>query len=287
MAPRSDDRPDGASNRQELLVTIGAGTGDLHWEAELGKARERRWWVKGRRVRSIARAGAFVEDVGFALLFPTERVLVPSLWEAVAGADDEPFATGMEANEQRVWGWKDELPRRGLAWYGNFVAGRGSFLSPALLQLLYPGSGDEHDHERLDLSATAHEIAAALGDGPASSASLRVLIGDRNRYQRTATELQRRLLVTVAGTQEQASGWPSAVLDLTCRRFDVGDGQDRRAAAALFIDVVLDASAGDLARVFRWPLAEARHHLDALVAAGRAVPAGTRYRAASVAERHS
>src|SRR4051794_16574292 len=44
-------------------------------EVELGRARERRWWVRGRRVRSIARAGAFVEDVGFALLFPSERVL--------------------------------------------------------------------------------------------------------------------------------------------------------------------------------------------------------------------
>jgi hypothetical protein len=271
MAPRADDAAEVASSRR--------------LEIELGKARERRWWVRGRRVRSIARAGAFVDDVGFALLFPSERVLVPSLWEAVAGSDEEPFATGMEANEQRVWAWKDELPRRGLAWYGNFVVGRGSFLSPDLLRLLYPGSGVEHDHELLDLSATAHEIAAALGDGPASSASLRVLIGDRNRYQRAANELQRRLLVTVAGTREQTSGWPSAVLDLTCRRFDVGVGPDHRAAAGLFLDVVLDASPHDLARAFRWPLAEARQHLVGLVAADRAVSAGSRFLSLALAER--
>ena len=83
-------------------------------EAVLGKARGRRWLPTGRRVRSIARAAAFVDDVGFALLFPSERVLVPSLWEAVAGEDAEPFATGMGSDEQRVWAWKDELPRRGL-----------------------------------------------------------------------------------------------------------------------------------------------------------------------------
>jgi hypothetical protein len=236
-------------------------------------------------VRSIARAGAFVDDVAFALLFPSERVLAPSLWEAVAGADAEPFATGMEANEQRVWGWKDELPRRGLAWYGNFVAGRGSFLSPDLLRLLYPASGEEHDHEQLDLSPAAHEIATALRDGPAPSASLRALIGDRNRYQRAAAELQRHLLVTVAGVHEQTSGWPSAVLDLTCRRFDVGAGQDHRAAADVFLDVVLEASASDLARAFRWPPAEARQHLDAIVAAGRAVQEGGRYRAPSFDDR--
>ena len=109
-------------------------------EAVLGKARERRWWLSGRRVRSIGRAASFVDDVGFALLFPSERVLVPSLWEAVAGEDAEPFATGMNSDEQRVWAWKDEFPRRGLAWYGNFVAGRGSFLSPTLLRWLYPGT---------------------------------------------------------------------------------------------------------------------------------------------------
>ena len=56
--------------------------------------------LTGRRVRSIARAAAFVDDVGFALLFPSERVLVPSLWEAVAGEDAEPFASGMGSDER-------------------------------------------------------------------------------------------------------------------------------------------------------------------------------------------
>jgi hypothetical protein len=251
-------------------------------EVELGRARERRWWVAGRRVRSIGRAGAFVEDVGFALLFPSERVLAPSLWEAVAGADAEPFATGMDVNEQRVWSWKDDLPRRGLAWYGNFVAGRGSFLSPPLLRWLYPASGGTDDHLDLDLSPTAHEIATALAEGPQPSATLRALIGDRGRYQRAAVELQRQLLVTTAGVDERASGWPTRVLDLTCRRFDVGRGQDQLAAAELFIRVVLEASAGDLARTFRWPVGKARGHLDALAAAARVTRAGNRYLASSV-----
>ena len=258
-------------------------TRDPNGEVELGRARERRWWLRGRRVRSIARAGAFVEDVGFALLFPSERVLVPSLWEAVAGEDAEPFATGMDVDEQRVWSWKDELPRRGLAWYGNFVAGRGSFLSPSLLRWLYPAYGGTDDHTDLDLSPTAHEIATALTEGPQPSARLRALIGDRSRYQRAAVELQRQLLVTTAGVQEQASGWPSSVLDLTCRRFDVGGGQDHLAAAELFIGVALDASARDLALTFRWPVGKARGHLDALAASARAVQSGTRYLAPSIA----
>ena len=254
----------------------------MTFDAALGPARARRWWVAGRRVRSLDRAASFVSDVGFALLFPSERVLVPSLWEAVAGGDTEPFATGMDADEQRVWTWKDELPRRRLAWYGNYLAGRGSFLSPALLDLLYPGAGELDDHLGLDLSPTAHQIAAALTSGPLASATLRALVGDRNRYQRAAAELQRALLVTMAGTEEKASGWPSSLLDLTCRRFRVGAGRDHVAAAGCFIDVVLDTSAAELARAFRWPVAHARELLDALADSGRAVGADKRYRSSAL-----
>jgi hypothetical protein len=46
---------------------------------------------------------------------------------------------------------------------------------------------------------------------------------------------------------------------------------------------VLDASARDLARTFRWPVDKAREHLDALVASARAVPSGNRYLAPSIA----
>ena len=113
-------------------------------------------------------------------------MLVPSLWEAVAGEDAEPFATGMGSDEQRVWAWKDGLPRRGLAWYGNFVAGRGSFLSPSLLRCLSRVQRDGRPRGAR-LSPTAHEIATALAEGPLPSATLRALIGDRSRYQRAAS----------------------------------------------------------------------------------------------------
>jgi hypothetical protein len=238
--------------------------------------------VTGRRVGSVGRAGSFVDDVGFALLFPTPRALVPSLWEAVAGEDVEPFATGMDANEQKVWTWKDDLPRRRLAWYGTFVSGRGSFVSPSLLRLLYPGTGDLDDHDALDLSPTAHEIAEALSPEPLPSATLRKIIGDRSRYQRGIVELQRQLIVTSAGVQEQSSGWPSGVLDLTCRRFDVGGGADPVSAAGVFVGTVLETTSADLARAFRWPVTEARAHLDTLAAADRAIAEGDRYLAPSL-----
>jgi hypothetical protein len=251
-----------------------AGTGS---ELKLGRARARRWWVTGRRVGSVERAAAFVDDVGFALLFPTPRAVAPSLWEAVTGADKEPFATGMGTAEQKVWTWKDELPRLGLAWYGAFVAGRGSFLSPALLSALYPGAGDVDDHESQELSPAAHQIAQALADGPLPSDQLRALVGDRNRYQRAVTDLQRHLLVTTAGVQDNPSGWPSALVELSCRRFDIGGSMDHLFATSCYLDTMLAATPADLAAAFRWPVAKARAGLDELVDTDRATLQNSHY----------
>jgi hypothetical protein len=258
------------------------GASDAGSARRLGQARARRWWVTGRRVKSIERARTFVDDVGFALLFPTQRLRLPSLWEAVTGEDVEPFDAGMGKDEQNVWTWKDELPRRGLAWYGAFIAARSSFLSPALLAALYPGKGAADDHESLPLSQTAHEIARALAGAPAPSAFLRSLIGDRNRYQRGVAELQRRLVVTTAGVHEHRAGWPSALVDLTCRRFDVGAGYDPGFATACFIDTMLEVTPADLTRAFGWPLATARAQLDEQVDIGRARSDGLNYVTADV-----
>ncbi len=233
--------------------------------------------MRGRRVGSLERAAEFVGDVGFALLFPTQKMLAPSLWEAVAGEDSEPFAAGMGTNEQKVWTWKDSLPDGGLAWYGTFLAGRGSFLSPELVAALYPGAGEDDDHESLPLSPTAHEIARLLAAEPLPSAVLRTLIGDRNRYQRAVVELQRHLLITTAGVRENRTGWPSALLDLTCRRFEVGAGSDHGLAASRFLDTMLQTVPADLARAFRWPVPKARAHLNELVSTGQATAAGARY----------
>jgi hypothetical protein len=236
-------------------------------EVQQGRDRARRWWVTTRRVKTLERAAAFIDDVGFALLFPARSVVLPSLWDAVAGDVSKPFGTGMGADEQRVWAWKDELPSRGLAWYGRFLAGRGSFLSPRVLSALYPGDGREDDHARLPLSVEAHEIADALAQRPWTSAELRILVGGRRRYDRAAHELQRHLLVTSAGVRESPTGWPAVLLQLTCQRFDVGGCADRDLVARRFKDTVLQATPRDLARAFGWPLAEATARWKAVEAA--------------------
>ncbi|MGH9184446.1 MAG: AlkZ-related protein [Acidimicrobiales bacterium] len=252
----------------------------------LAGLRARRWWITARRVGSIERAASFVSDVGAALLFPTEKIALPSLYEVMAGPDVVPFAEWGPV-EQRIWAWKDELPQRGLAWYGKLVWGRASLLAPDLLALLYPGRGGDDDHRTLDLSPEAHRLAAALAGGAIPSSGLRVEVGldgkaGKSRYDRAMGELHRRLLVTSAGVWEGDSGWPSVMVELTSRVFDVGGRHDQTAAAGRLLDTALEVTPKDLARAFGWPIADARATLARLADDGRAVAVdgGQRYRSA-------
>jgi hypothetical protein len=238
-------------------------------ELSLARARGDRW-LPERDARSVSDAAAFVDSVGFALLFPADRFAAPSLYEAVAGPDAVAWQHGMGEAESAVWDWKDELPASGTAWYGKFLFKRASLLSPKALGLLYRGAGDIDDYRGFDLGPEARRIAQALAVAPVSSAVLRGdIIGDRAAYERGITELHRSLLVTTAGVAEQRSGWPASVIDLTCRRFDVGGTADDDAAAALFLDTVLTATPAQLARAFGWTAAVAKTVLARLVAAGR------------------
>ncbi len=257
--------------------------------ADLEIARARRWWLARRRIGSLERAAAFVEDVGFALLFPNKGVALPSLWEAVT---DQPLhGLGMEwgPDAERVWGWKDELPRRGLAWYGRFLRGRPSFLSPALLADLYPRAGRPDDFEDSGFSQQAHRIARILlRSGPQPTSALReALDADSKRggerVSQALTELGRGLVVTHFGIEDEGGGWPSSVLELTARAFSIPRRRNldaaRLRAAHRFIDTLVAARPYELGNAFAWSAPAARAALEELVSRGDAVRDGPGYRA--------
>jgi hypothetical protein len=221
---------------------------------------------------SLDQAGEFVDEFGFALLFPAPGLDLPSLFEAVAGPGVVPFASGMNDAESLVWSWKDELPPAGLAWYGKFLYRRASLLSPRVLAALYPGPGDDDDHRSLELSREAHQIADALRPGPLTTAALREIVGHRSRYERAMGELHRQLLITSGGVEPQRTGWPATVIELTCRAFPVGAEFDRGSATRRFLTTVGSTGPRELARAFGWPVAVARAELDSLIASGFADP---------------
>ena len=251
--------------------------------------RARRWWQAGRPIRSIGRAEAFVADVGFALLFPATGVALPSLYEA-ASEQPMPFsemAWGPDA--QRVWGWKDELPRKRLAWSGRLLrGGRASFLAPDLLADCYPRAGEPDDFHQAPLGEEARRIAETLlASGPLPTAVLRQAVGLEGRRGgarfSAVVELSRALVCTSFGTEQVGSGWPSVVLELTARAFDLGGREAHEAGRRLrvarrFLDTMLVASDRELASAFGWPPATARAALEELVNCGEAVLEAGAYR---------
>jgi hypothetical protein len=211
---------------------------------------------------TLDEAAAFVDEHGFAVLFPAPGIDAPSLYEAVAGPGAVPFATGMDEAESLVWSWKDELPQAGRAWYGKFLYRRASLLSPALLAALYPGHGQDDDHRHLELSREAHQIADALRPGPLTTAALREIVGHRSRYERAMGELYRELVITSGGVEPQRSGWPAGVVELTCRAFEVGARFDRRYATRVFVSTMDEVTPRELARAYGWPIVTARSELE-------------------------
>jgi hypothetical protein len=111
----------------------------------------------------MGRAGAFIDDVGLALLFPTAEAALPSLYQAASQQPLPLSEAGWGPDAQRVWGWKDELPRNGLAWSGRLLrGGRASFLAPGLLVDCYPRVGAPDDFRQAPLGEDAHRVAEML-----------------------------------------------------------------------------------------------------------------------------
>lgn len=226
----------------------------------MGAARAK-LWLASPRLKTLRDAARFIDRVAFAVAYPSDEVLAPSLYEGVAGPDAVAWREGMGKAESLVWEWKDALPEAGLAWSGKLVHKRASLVSPQLLALLYRGEGSPDDHRDVELMPEAHRIADALAGGPLPTSELREIVGNKSRYDRAIVQLYQHLLVTSAGVRVQSAGWPVGLVDLTCHLFDVGGRFDAQAATSTYLKTVIEASPRDLSRAFGWPLAIAKSEL--------------------------
>ncbi len=258
---------------------------------DLEAQRARRWWQAKRKIGSIERASAFVADVGFALLFPNKGVVLPTLYEVASDRPMESLGEDWGPDAERVWGWKDELPHRGLAWYAKFLRGRPSFLAPSLLADLYPRPGRPKDFEDAGLSAAAYRIARILlRSGPQSTTALREALDVEGRkageaFSNAVAELGRALVITHFGVEEEGAGWPTPVLELTARAFSIPRRRNpeacRRRATRRFLDTMLVARPYELGNAFGWGADAARAALEDLVARGDAARVDSGYRVIS------
>ena len=213
------------------------------------------------------------------MIFPSDDLVLPSLWEAVAGTpeitwssrDDEGRFLDFSPEFGRVWRWKDELPERRLVCVGKHVRGRSALVSLDVLPALVAARGEPEGP-----SALEQAIIDLLDDqGPCSTADLPGLIGYERRPVAAAVDrLQRRLVLTTAGAQERPHGWPAVVVDLLARRYRAQLGRlpqakDARAQlAGLVLHSVGELSAADLAAIVGSTRKQASAVLDRLTEDG-------------------
>lgn len=219
--------------------------------------------------------------MGLATIFPIDDLVLPSLWEAVAGTTEITWSTRDEEGKfldfspefGRVWAWKDELPEQRLVCVGKHVRGRSALVSLRVLPTLCAARD-----EPPELSPLERDVVGFIAEqGPCSTADLPGLIGhERKPVARAAERLQRQLILTTAGAQEREQGWPAVILDLLSRRYaahlqQLPSADDARAEVAkLVLRSAREVSAADLAAVLGCRRKQAAAALERLVDKGSA-----------------
>jgi hypothetical protein len=237
---------------------------------------------------TVEEAADWLAKAGVALLFPKPDYVLPSLWEAVAGSTDVDWAVRDEEERfvsftpamTKVWQWKDELPRQRLACVGLHVVRTTGLVAPNLVAAVYALTGragrtdDFRDDELDPLERELAEVALELGR-PTTRRELRLLVNrEKREVDKAVNALQRKLVFTNAGRDDEGSGWSATLHDLFARRWRArlrrlpDRDTARRALAERVVAAAGDVSAADLAAVLKVRRPEATQLLESLEATG-------------------
>jgi chromosome segregation and condensation protein ScpB len=240
-------------------------------------------------ISSLKEAAAFVDQVGVAVPWGKADLVLPSLWQGIAGPDadwairDETGAAiEFSPKFRRLWRWKDELPEQRLACAGKHFGSGALLIAPRLLAAAYSltGRSGEVDDFRVDeLETLETEVAEiVLENEPLTGPEIRRLLGatDRKPVDRAVARLQRRLVLTNAGAAEQAQGWRAIRQDILARRWQKSltrlpkKDEARRELALAVLAGTDKVSAADVAAALGWRRKQAESVLSDLSDFGRA-----------------
>jgi hypothetical protein len=215
-----------------------------------------------RRLRTMNDAAHFIDSVGFCLLFAsTQAIELPSLFEAVKGRRDAHIDE-WDADSDRVWVWKNDLPATRRAYYGKGLRGKPMFISLKLLPPILALTATENLAEAYRRGRASYEAKRVydtlLGLGPTPTMALRGATGlDNARYHRALDELQRQFIILPVGATNEHGAWPSQIFDLLARwfprEFERAQQLDADAALRVVIKRYLDTViATTIPQMTRW-----------------------------------
>ena len=233
-----------------------------------------------KRISTPADATRYINRFGFCWLFaPRERKLeLPSLFEAVKGARDMHIEN-WDADSDKVWTWKNDLPAARRVYYGKAFVGKPVFVSLKMLPYVIAALGVEdvartYSHGALSYDAKrVYDCLKQFGAQPTQALKRNAgFIGKEGntRYHRALDELQTKLLVAAMGATNEGAAWPSQIFDLVEHWFESETRQAkkiethiaRRALIERYLKTVLAAPPDALARLFQIPRPELKILLD-------------------------
>ncbi len=243
------------------------------------------------RVRTQAKALAFLNDVGLCLLFSAAKIELPTLWGALCG-EDRPLPKGHDSRELGLaWDWKDKLPIERKVLYGKFLRKKPLFISLDLAPYFYalsPNYGDptqdyliDYQDGRLTVEAKqVYETLLAHGALPTSRLRREAgLASKRNtyRFDRALAELQMDFRIHKVAISD-ANRWGYCyVYDLFHKHFpgvteaarQIKGRQARETILLRYLRTVVAATPNDVVRLFGWLARDVARLVDRLAEEGR------------------
>ncbi len=235
--------------------------------------------ASAKRVVTLTDAARFIDRYGFCWLFaPRDRKLeLPALFEAVKGQRDVHIEN-WDADSDKVWAWKNDLPAAKRAYYGKAFAGKPCFISLKMLPYALAAMGEpdfENAYARGAIAFDTKRVYDALKNfGAQPTQMLKRNAGfvgkDGNaRFHKALDDLQKRLLAMPMGATNEGLAWPSQIFDLVAHWFP----EQTRAAETLdvhaarlvlmerYVKTVVAAPPDAMARLFAIP----RYQVKSLV----------------------
>ena len=223
----------------------------------------------------------FVNQRGFIFFWPIKKIVLPSLWVAVAG--DRPVADQHDDPGHVTWGWKDALLGSKHWYYAKVLRKRATIISMELAPFFYAltknyDSPEEvflFQYERGQMTQEAKTIyELILNQGALDTVALRrashmTSKESDSRFNRALIDLQTDFKITPVGVT-QSGGWRySFAYDLVSRHYPeivesarhINDRQAREKLLEVYFLSVGAAQIKDVTKIFQWSINDTKRTL--------------------------